>query len=66
MALLSVCISLHIVATQWLGKQVLAATNTQATTEKLLRASFSMRSVSYQRNFLFILCDIFPKVEGIL
>jgi hypothetical protein len=30
------------------GKNVTAATNTQATIEELLDASFSMRSVSYQ------------------
>jgi hypothetical protein len=39
---------LRIVARQWLGKNVTAATNTQATIE-LSEASFSMRSVSYQR-----------------
>jgi hypothetical protein len=38
----------HIVATQRLVKHVAAATNTHETIE-LLHASFSMRSVSYQR-----------------
>jgi hypothetical protein len=32
-----------------LGKNVTAATNTQATKEELLDTSFSMQSVSYQR-----------------
>jgi hypothetical protein len=39
----------HIVARQRLGKNVIAATNTHATIEELLEASFSVRSVSYQR-----------------
>jgi hypothetical protein len=38
-----------IVAKQRLRKTVAAATNTHATTEELLDASFSMRSVSRQR-----------------
>jgi hypothetical protein len=38
-----------IVARQRLGKNSTAATNTHATIEELLDASFSMRSVSYQR-----------------
>jgi hypothetical protein len=38
-----------IVARQRFGKNVTAATNTQGTIEELLNASFSMRSVSYQR-----------------
>jgi hypothetical protein len=38
------------VARQRLGKNVTAAINTHATKEKKLKASFSMRSVSYQRN----------------
>jgi hypothetical protein len=37
-----------IVVRQRLGKNVPAATNTHATREELLDASFSMRSVSYQ------------------
>jgi hypothetical protein len=37
-----------IVARQRLGKNVTVATNTHATLEELLGASFSMRSVSYQ------------------
>jgi hypothetical protein len=36
-------------ARQGLGKNVTAATNTHATIEELLDASFFMRSVSYQR-----------------
>jgi hypothetical protein len=38
-----------IVARQRLGKNVTAATNTQASIEELLDASFSIRAVSYQR-----------------
>jgi hypothetical protein len=38
-----------IVATQRLGKNLTAAINAHATIEELLDASFSMRSVSYQR-----------------
>jgi hypothetical protein len=38
-----------IVARQRLGKIFTVATNTQATKEELLEASFSMRSGSYQR-----------------
>jgi hypothetical protein len=45
---LTVCVYPHIVARQRLCKHVPAATNTH-TTEELLDASFSMRSVSYQR-----------------
>jgi hypothetical protein len=37
-----------IVARQWLGRNVTAVTNTHATTEELLDASFSMWPVSYQ------------------
>jgi hypothetical protein len=37
------------IARQRLGKHVPAATNTHATIEEMLNASFSMRSVSYQR-----------------
>jgi hypothetical protein len=44
----SVCVS-PIVARQRLSKEVTAATNTSATIEELLDASFSMRSVLYQR-----------------
>jgi hypothetical protein len=51
-----------IVATQWLDRNVTTVTNTHATIEELLDASFSMWSVSYQgklaiissQNFLFI------------
>jgi hypothetical protein len=39
-----------IVATQRLGRNVAAVTNTHATTEELLDASFSMWPVSYQGN----------------
>jgi hypothetical protein len=48
----SVCLyvyPLNVVARQRLGKNVTAATNTHATIEELLDASFSMRSVSYGR-----------------
>jgi hypothetical protein len=38
-----------IVARQRLGKHVTAATNTHAIVEQLLEASFSIRSMSYQR-----------------
>jgi hypothetical protein len=38
----------HIVARQRLGRNVTAVTNTHATIEELLEASFSMWSVSYQ------------------
>jgi hypothetical protein len=37
-----------IAARQRLGRQVTTVTNTHATIEKLLDASFSMRPVSYQ------------------
>jgi hypothetical protein len=37
-----------VAARQWLGKNVTVVTNTHATTEELLDASFSMRSVTYQ------------------
>jgi hypothetical protein len=37
-----------IVPRQGLGENITAATNTHATIEELLDASFSMRSVSYQ------------------
>jgi hypothetical protein len=51
-----------IVARQWLGRNVTAVTNTHATIEELLVASFSLWPVSYQwkkaicssQNFLFI------------
>jgi hypothetical protein len=48
----SVCVFVFyssVVARQRLGKNVTAATNTHATIEELLNASFSMRSMSYQR-----------------
>jgi hypothetical protein len=46
----SVCLNMYpaIVARQWLGKNVTAATNTHATIEELLVASFSMWAVSYR------------------
>jgi hypothetical protein len=37
-----------VIARQWLGKHVPATKNTQATTEEMLDAVLSMRSVSYQ------------------
>jgi hypothetical protein len=40
---------LLIVARQRLSKNITAAANTHATIEEVLDASFSMRSVSYQR-----------------
>jgi hypothetical protein len=47
----SVCIYVYppIVARQRLGKNGTAPTDTQATLEELLNASFSMQSVSHQR-----------------
>jgi hypothetical protein len=47
----SMCLYVYLptVARQWLGKNVTVATNMHATTEDLLDASFSVRSVSYQR-----------------
>jgi hypothetical protein len=36
-------------ARQRIGKNVTAATNAQATIEKLMKASFSMWSLSYQK-----------------
>jgi hypothetical protein len=49
---LSICVPVFIfptVAKQRHGKNVRAATNTHVTIEELLDASFSVRSVSYQR-----------------
>jgi hypothetical protein len=47
----SVCLYVNpsVVTRQRLGKNVTAATNTQETIGELLDASFSIRSVSYQR-----------------
>jgi hypothetical protein len=47
----SVCLYVYppVVARQRLGKDVAASTNTHEIIEELLEASFSMRSVSYQR-----------------
>jgi hypothetical protein len=47
---LSVCLYMYtpVVARQRPGKNVTEATNTQATIEELLNASFSVRSVSFQ------------------
>jgi hypothetical protein len=42
------CKNPSIVARQWLGRNVTAVTNTHATIEELLYASFSMWPVSYQ------------------
>jgi hypothetical protein len=44
-----VCVSPPIVVRQRLGKHVPAVTNTHGTIEEFLDASFSMRSVLYQR-----------------
>jgi hypothetical protein len=41
------CIS-TIIARQWLNKHVPVPTNSHATTEELLDASFSMQTTSYQ------------------
>jgi hypothetical protein len=38
-----------IVARQWLGKNIIAATNAHATIEELFDALFYMMPVSYQR-----------------
>jgi hypothetical protein len=48
---LYVCLYLYVptVAKQKLGENVTAATNTHATIEELLGASFYMRSVTYER-----------------
>jgi hypothetical protein len=46
---------LPIIARQRLGKNGITATNTHATIEKLLEASFSMCFASYQRK----VCDYF-------
>jgi hypothetical protein len=43
-----VCLYVYV-AWQWLGKNVTAAMNTQTRIKDLLDASFSMRSMSYQR-----------------
>jgi hypothetical protein len=47
----SACLYVYplIVALQGFRRNVTAATNTQATIEDLLEASFSMRSLSHQR-----------------
>jgi hypothetical protein len=53
----SVCLYVYpqIIARQRLGKNIIAATNTEEKIESLLNASFSMRSVSYRRK----VCDYF-------
>jgi hypothetical protein len=38
-----------IVARQWIGKSITAATNTRVTIEQFLDASFSLPQVSYQK-----------------
>jgi hypothetical protein len=45
----SVCVCVYplIISRQRLGKKFAAATNTHATKEEFLEASFSMRSLSY-------------------
>jgi hypothetical protein len=47
----SVClyVYLHTVARQQLGKNVVATMNTQTTIEEFLDVSFSMQTVSYQK-----------------
>jgi hypothetical protein len=54
------CLYVHpyIVARQRLRENVTAATNTQATTEEFLEASFSMLSVSYQKSRRLVLSRI--------
>jgi hypothetical protein len=51
-----VCLHVYppIVARQLLGKNVTATTNTHATIEELLDASFYMRSLSYQSRRLVL------------
>jgi hypothetical protein len=39
----------HVVAKQRLGKNITAATNTEAKIKEILDASFSMRPALYQR-----------------
>jgi hypothetical protein len=53
-----VCIP-PIVARRRLDKNVTAATNTHATIEELLDASFSMLSVSYQGKYAIVSSQIF-------
>jgi hypothetical protein len=57
---------------QRLGKNDTAATNTYITIEELLDASFSMRSVSYQRKIgdwffpeLLILIIVYLELDGV-
>jgi hypothetical protein len=54
----STCLYVYplIVAKQRLGKHVPAATNTHSTREELLDASFSVRSMSYQRRVCGSVC----------
>jgi hypothetical protein len=54
----SVCLDVYV-ASQRLGKNFTAATNTHETIEDLLDALFSMESVSYQRRVCGSIC-IFP------
>jgi hypothetical protein len=53
----SVCLYMYplIVAREQLGKNVIAATNTHATIQELLDASFSMLSVLYKRKVRMLL-----------
>jgi hypothetical protein len=46
------CMYPPVIARQLMGKHVPAATNTQATVEELLGASFSMRDMSYKRKVI--------------
>jgi hypothetical protein len=48
-----------VVVRQRLGKSVIATTNTHATIEELLKTSFSVRSVPYQRK---VGDEFFPKL----
>jgi hypothetical protein len=44
----SVCLYMYVI-THWIGKNVTAATDKQATIEQLLEVLFSMGTASYQR-----------------
>jgi hypothetical protein len=53
---LCVCMCIHIVARQQLGKNITVATNTHAEIGEFLDAYFSMQSVSYQRRVYASAC----------
>jgi hypothetical protein len=59
---LCVCVCVPpIVARQRLGRNVTAVTNTHATIDELLDASFSMWPVSYQGSFLRLIFNMLNK-----